>query len=95
MKVEITVFVDVDEDSGRQSVTIGFPKEQIPINVRDATHMLISAASLFIKSCNKVDVGIKDYELMKEVYKHLEQEFSSTTAFDDAYVNEEKLKIKS
>ena len=92
MKIEITVIVDINDETGLQSVFVGFPKEQIKISVEDATHMLISGASLLIKSCGKTDIGIKDYELMKDVYTHLAHEFSSTSSFDDATIDKKGFK---
>src|ERR1017187_2892371 len=95
MKVEITVIAEVDKDSGLSKVFIGFPPEQGGMTVQSATHLLTSGVALLIKTCSKADTGIKDYELMKEVYKHLEEEFSSITYRDDTFVDKEKFeKIK-
>ena len=89
MKLEITVYVDQDDITGAQKISIGLPKEQKNMSTKDATHLLTSGVALLIKTCSKMNTGIQDHELMKEVYQHLEAEFSSITSRDDTYVNKD------
>jgi len=84
------VIVDVIENEiGEHVVNVLFPvdQEKIPLNI--AAHMLASGISLIIKGCNSSDLGIKDYELMKEIMDHLNSEFSSTKSFEDIEINDE------
>ena len=92
MILEITVFAEIDEKSSTSHVYIGFPKEQGKMTTQEAAHLLTAGVALLVKACAKTDTGIKDHELMKEIYQHLEEEFSSITSRDNTYVNEEGFK---
>ena len=92
MKYELTVFIDTNEETNKSTVSIGFPKEQDNMSTQSAAHLLTAGVALLIKACSKTDTGIKDHELMKEVYQHLELEFSSITSSDDTFVKEDYFK---
>lgn len=94
MKLEIRVLADIDETTGKAVVSIGYPKEQEKMHVKEATHLLIAGASLLIKACSKVDVGIKDHELIKEVYEHLSKEFTSTESYEDAFIRKDSFLVR-
>jgi hypothetical protein len=74
-----------DSETKRTNITIVFPKEQGKMHVSDAAHLLIAGVCVLIKSCKKADTGIKDFELLKNVMKHLEEEFLDD--FNDAFIN--------
>jgi hypothetical protein len=81
---KVSVLVQVTPVSDNNiSVEILFPPEQDPIPLVDAAHILAAGISLIIKSCNKYENGKKDYELIKEIIDHLNNEFVSTEAFED------------
>ena len=88
MKLEITVIADVDKEAGTSHVYIAFPKEQENMSITEASHLLTAGIAILIRACAKTDTGIKDYELMKEVREHLEEEFSTTRTTDTVFVNE-------
>ena len=80
------VIVDVESSEGRSNISIGYPKNQPLLSVRDTSHILAGAISLLIKTSSKGD-KYKDYELIQEVINHLNSEFVNIDSFSDAYVN--------
>jgi len=58
---------------------------------RDAMHLCCGAIGVLIKSIHKTGAA-KDYELVKDAIKHIEDEFVSPTAFQDAGLDTNVLK---
>ncbi len=81
-KIEVSVLIIPDVDSGMVNIKINFPSDQNTISIKDTAHILTAGISTLIKSCSQYDCGIKDYELMKEVIDQLNSEFSSTDNYD-------------
>lgn len=84
MKYEVTVMAEMMEN-GRVDVSISYPKNQEHISFQSTAHILAAGISLLIKVCEK-ESGMRDYELMEEIIKHLEEQFTSPTAFNDAKI---------
>lgn len=82
----LRVIIDVESSEGRSNISIGYPKNQPLLSVRDTSHILAGAISLLIKTSSKGD-KYKDYELIQEVINHLNSEFVNIDSFSDAYVN--------
>ena len=78
----VSVNIIVDEN-GKSIVNVLTPKNQENLNVSQLTHILIGGVTLLVKSCETNDLGIKDHELMKEIYTHLGDCFISNE-FTDA-----------
>lgn len=90
--LEITVKAEHNKETGRTDFFILLPREQRTINIKEATHLLLGGVSMLIKSCNQNDFGIKDFELLRESFDHLKQEFSSIDSFEDSKANENLIK---
>lgn len=89
----LIVGVQISEIDGDQaSVEIIFPKEQGTLPMRESAHILAEGISLIIKTCSKFDMEIKDYELMREIIDHLNEQFASISSFEDAELIEPKIK---
>jgi hypothetical protein len=67
-------------DRGGLDISIGHTEN---IELENATMILASAISLAVKTINQKD-GMRDYELMEQVIKYLNHEFTSTESFSDA-----------
>lgn len=85
MEFEIRVIAKIE--GKKSNIEIGFPSNKPHLDVRESSHLLASGISLLIKSCSKYSLEIKDSDLLKEVIKHLEDEFVSTTSFEDVGVS--------
>lgn len=88
---EVEVMIKAVFKDKKANIQIGFPKNQQKMNARETSHLLASGISLLVKSCSKHDLGITDYELLKEIVKHLEDEFASISSYKDAEVNKNML----
>lgn len=93
-KTQINVIIERVADSTRHNISLAYPIEQDKLTVKQSAHLLIGGVCLLIKSCSKLNTGIKDYELIKEVIEHLNHEFSSIASFEDAYVNKKGIKLE-
>jgi hypothetical protein len=67
-------------DRGGIDIEIGHTEN---IQIENAAMIMASAISLVVKSVNLKD-GIRDYELIEQVINYLNDEFASTTSFQDA-----------
>jgi len=74
-KVLIVVEATQNLDNGFD-MSIILPKGQPKLTVKETIHFLTAGICLLIKSASKLN--FKDYELMDEVFKHLNSEFVST-----------------
>lgn len=81
-KLEVRVILEPDEETGMVNIKIDFPPEQMIISVKDTANILTTGISTLIKGCSVYDMGIKDYELIKEVMDQLTTDFSSTDNYD-------------
>lgn len=61
--------------------------------MEESCFILAKAISMLIKSSTKEDMGIKDHRLMKMVTDILQEDFISTSEFDDV-VSDEQMKVK-
>lgn len=86
LEFDVVVSAKLNVNTGLADIVISLPAEQENLSVSETAHMLISAVSLLVKSCNNADVGIKDYELLKEVVDHLHEEFASTISFENLFI---------
>jgi hypothetical protein len=90
----LKVSLEIAQD-GKEYVklyTIKTPDGKI-IPVRVIAYVLTTALSMLIKSCGNVDIGIKDYDLMKSVNDKLQSDFIDPEAFKNAnftYLENEK-----
>jgi hypothetical protein len=92
MKSDYTVTVNVKTDEKNKSVVnIITPKSQKELTARQMVHVLIGGVTLLVKSCEKHDLGIKDFELMKEIYAHLEETFIGDEFADAKLMNMKKV----
>jgi hypothetical protein len=82
MKYQVVVTAESRED-GRVNVGISYPQNQSKISFQATAHILASGISLLVRMCDQ-ESGIKDHELIRDVINQLEQEFISTTDFNDA-----------
>lgn len=91
-KSDYTVTVNVKTDeNGKSIINVLTPKGQDELNARQMAHVLIGGVTLLVKSCEKNDLGIKDYELMKEIYTHLEDTFVGDEFADAKSMNVKKV----
>ena len=77
-------------DNGKTVIHLQFPDGQEQLDVRHMAHLLMGGVSLLIKSCNNSDLGIKDHELMKEMYEHLTSEFTNDSYSDAEFIKNKK-----
>jgi hypothetical protein len=94
MKHQIIVTANIDEKVDIQIAQIDNEKR---LNFQEMSHVLVDAISLLIKLANE-ECEMKDYQLMEEVVEHLNHNFASTKAFNDAkiftkYVNKKDEKV--
>jgi hypothetical protein len=81
-KLEVRVILEPDEETGMVNIKIDFPPDQVVISVKDTANILTAGISTLIKGCSVYDMGIKDYELIKEVMDQLTTDFSSIENYD-------------
>jgi len=86
----VTVNAKTDEN-GKSVISVATPKGQEELNARQMAHVLIGGVTLLVKSCEKHDLGIKGYELMKEIYTHLEETFMGDEFADAKSMNVKKV----
>jgi hypothetical protein len=89
----ITVNIDVEEN-GKANVFVTTPQGQKSLSIRESVHMLTAGISLIIKGSSQIKSGMKDYELLEEVIKHLNDDFISVKSYDDAYMRKNVMKNK-
>lgn len=83
------------ENEEKIDMSINFPKNQKRLSVQENAHILTSAISLLIRTCSTNDTGITESTLLREVIKHLEEEFICDRSFNDADLNKEVFKLKN
>ena len=73
----LTIIVEAVQnlDNG-YDISVGFPKGQPKVTIKESIHLLTAGICLLIKAAPKLDY--KDFELMEDVIKHLNTEFIST-----------------
>ena len=89
----VAVFIENDPDNFGPygaHITIKPIKGNIEYTATSMAHILAGGIGLLIKSCNTADTGITDHALLAEVIDHLEREFTSITAFDNASYNDNR-----
>ncbi len=84
-KFEISV--KAIKSDNRTIINILLPSDQPKATPLEMSHLLASGISVLIKSCSSV-TGKKDYEILSEIIKHLEDDFASIDAFDDVVIDE-------
>jgi hypothetical protein len=82
MKHQIVVIANIDK---RTDIQIAQVDSENKLNFREMAHVLVDAISLLVKLSNE-ECEMKDYELMKEVVDHINHNFVSTKAFNDAKI---------
>jgi len=85
----------ITDETGKSIVNVLTPKSQKELNVRQMVHTLIGGVTLLVKSCENNDLGIKDHELMREIYTHLEDCFISDEFADAKSFIEENKKLRN
>ena len=94
-KLDLTVSVNVKvEDDDKAIFSILFPENQQKLTLMNTTDLLVGGLSLLIKSADKFDDDIKDYELIEIINKKLNDLFISTTSFNDAEIDKKPFKNK-
>ncbi len=71
-----TISVIVKEVNGEYNTFVQTPREQEPMPLEDAAHMLASGISVIIRNISEnKDSKIKDHELLRQIVDHLQMEF--------------------
>lgn len=85
---DIVVFVRARPEETKLNIDVGYMTEKaektLPID--KLAHLLASGIGVCVKSCTYNDMGIKDYELVEELVKHITEEFASVRAYNDTEV---------
>lgn len=82
MNHKILIIANIDERTNLQVAQIEGEKM---LNFREMAHIMVDSISLLIKLSNENN-EMKDYELMEEVIQHMNYNFISTKAFNDAEI---------
>lgn len=82
MKHQIVVIADIGE---RTDIQIAQVDSERKLNFREMSHVMVDAISLLIKLSSQ-NGEMEDYELMTEVIEHINHNFISTKAFNDAKI---------
>jgi hypothetical protein len=90
-----SITVNITPNGEKIDMSVSFPKDQIKLSVKENAHILTSAISLLIRTCSTNDTGITESALLREVIKHLEEEFICDKSFNDAALNKEVFNLNN
>jgi hypothetical protein len=82
-RLSLTVTLEPKQETGLMGLFITYPEEQPKLYLSEMAHIFAGGISLCVKLCKDEGI-IKDYELMKNIIDHLNNEFVSLDSFKDA-----------
>jgi hypothetical protein len=88
MELNIVITAKIENDNvGVEVKQIKMDDQEKLLTFKEMCHLMVEGISLLIKLSEEKE-GTKDYELMKEVIDHLNNNFISISSFDDAKIIE-------
>lgn len=81
--IKITIGVK-EMENGQSEFTISTPNEQENLDIITTALIFSGAIGMLVKTCNNVDLGIKDYELLEICLDNIKEHFKSVTSFEEA-----------
>jgi len=84
MEEQLSLTITIKSKDDNVAVFVSYPQEQQKLSLSEMSRMLTGGISLIIKLASNNNEGIKDYEIMENVIKQLNEDFISTQSFEDA-----------